>query len=693
MSKTLSLQRPRSVPPADSEEEYEELVRELEPDPRYATPGPDDAPEEIQERISDVVDRLMQLDEQWTTFFAWKNQHHVPGRLKVYEFIKKMADRYVGRRVPFRSARHHRFKMHHILRALLLNNDPKLGDDCLETLHLLSLYGPEGTRLQDPRIVKEMDNKEQPKHGAKPIKRFLRLLREIDREWQARSNSTRPEAEEPGHQAAGSVNEPLESGTGSSSEVIEMTPVAGSSRPDPTRVHDYTEGAAPIDIEAAVSNNRRSRRDSQYSAYDDVGEGSIFSGPGHSAIPSSVTRMPNVEPGRRSSDGWSRNRRRSIDSSRRSLDRRLSQDSEASQTSRRTEEDEDEDGLSESYGTRRIRHRSPSPDISRSGVLGNIASFFGKSSTTEPPDGRRSAMSRRSSGSFSRHSRRSSRSRSEAGSEYGAESDNEQERWGYSSGEEGSDDGVSVMSRDHRDDISITASMQYDSEPPSPSLAHNLPLLNSDPIFGGESRIDIEIPFSELDPPPPGPPARQTLYMEDEDTSIRMIGYEAIVWREHAWRICCIVTCGILGLLGHWFPRLWLRWVARETSFKKIRRGFVVVETLHTDVALFPVKILDYPYPIHTALPPVASDGLSTPTSNASDDTYDVESKILRKLLVVDYRYTRFILDPRTGLFSVLRLVIRLCTVSSADFATLLHLTESGATQRARLPRLSARAW
>ncbi|KAL0574300.1 hypothetical protein V5O48_007658 [Marasmius crinis-equi] len=190
MSKILSLQRPRSVPPADSEEEYEELVGELEPDPRYATPGPDDAPEEIQERISDVVDRLMQLDEQWTTFFAWKNQHHVPGQLKVYEFIKKMADRYVGHRVPFRSVRHHRFEMRHILRALLLNKDPKIGDNCHETLHLLSLYGPEGTRLQDPRIVKEMDNKEQPKNGAKPIKRFLRLLREIDGEWKkARNNS------------------------------------------------------------------------------------------------------------------------------------------------------------------------------------------------------------------------------------------------------------------------------------------------------------------------------------------------------------------------------------------------------------------------------------------------------------------------------------------------------------------------
>ncbi|KAJ8076562.1 hypothetical protein AAF712_000212 [Marasmius tenuissimus] len=439
-------------------------------------------------------------------------------------------------------------------------------------------------------------------------------------------------------------------------ETIEMAHMAGPSGSNSDPHHDYTEGAAPIDIEDAVKSNRRSRRDSQYSAYEDVGEGSIFSGPGHFAIPSSASRMSNVQPGRRSSEDWSRSRRKSIDSGRHSLDRRLSQDSQDSQMSRGTEGDgEEERGLSESYVSRRTAHRSPSPNATRSGVIGNIVSFFGKSSTTEPPDGRRSSMSWRSSASFGRRSRRSSRSRSEAGSDYGAESDNEQERWGYSSGEEDSDDGAtSVISRD-RDAISITASMQYDSEPPSPTLGQNLPLLNSDPIFGGESRIDIEIPFSDMDPPPPGPPTRQTLYMEDEDTSIRMIGYETIAWRQYAWRIGCILTCGILGLLGHWFPRLWLRWVTRETSFKKIRQGFVVVETLNTDVALFPVKMLEYPYPIHTALPPAPLEGVSTPTSSTSDETYDEERKVLRKLLVVDYRYTRFILDPRTGLFSVLR--------------------------------------
>uniref|UniRef100_A0A0W0FH30 Cation-transporting ATPase n=1 Tax=Moniliophthora roreri TaxID=221103 RepID=A0A0W0FH30_MONRR len=424
-----------------------------------------------------------------------------------------------------------------------------------------------------------------------------------------------------------------------------MTPVSGSNTTSQP-LNDYTEGASPIDIEAAVANNRRSRRDSQYSAYyDDTAEGSIFSGPGHYANPSSVSRMSNIEPGRRSSEGWFHSRRKSIDSGRRSVERRTSVDSQVSRQSSGAEDDED--GGFEGRSTRSRRRKSPSPV--RSSVIGNLVSLFGKSST----DARRPSMSRRrSSGSISRHSRRSTRS--DADSDYAVETDNEQERWGYSSGEEESDEeGASLLSvRDH---VSVTASMEYDSEPPSPSLAQNLPLLNSDPIFGGESRIDMEIPFVELEPPPPGPPSRQTLYMEDEDTTIRMVGYQAILWRQCAWHICCVISVGILGLLGHWFPRLWLRWVARETSFKKIRAGFVVVETQHTDVALFPVKALEYPYYIHTVFPPAAVNGVATPSTGYSDDTYDHEQKVLRKLLIVDYRYSRFVLDPRTGFFTILK--------------------------------------
>lgn len=69
----------------------------------------------------------------------------------------------------------------HVLKALFM--DEKWGLDCTETLNLLSFYGPDGSRLVDTRIVEMMSDKTPPGLNAKPAKRFLRLLRQIDQDW------------------------------------------------------------------------------------------------------------------------------------------------------------------------------------------------------------------------------------------------------------------------------------------------------------------------------------------------------------------------------------------------------------------------------------------------------------------------------------------------------------------------------
>jgi cation-transporting ATPase 13A3/4/5 len=68
------------------------------------------------------------------------------------------------------------------------------------------------------------------------------------------------------------------------------------------------------------------------------------------------------------------------------------------------------------------------------------------------------------------------------------------------------------------------------------------------------------------------------MYISDEDVNIRFVGYEVIRTHQLLWRLGCILSFGILALLGHWFPRAWLRWVAQEKAFMFIEHGFVVVE-------------------------------------------------------------------------------------------------------------------
>ena len=336
------------------------------------------------------------------------------------------------------------------------------------------------------------------------------------------------------------------------------------------------------------------------------------------------------------------------------------------------ESDQEEEDLGLGSSRQRPR-RSPSPQASRSvTVFDNIASIFGRPapSADSPPHSRRASLSSRTSrpGLL----RRASSRRSDAGSDYALTSEGEEDgddRWGYASEEEDYDSDEESDTRRETESMDLR-SLDERLLPDSPGPS--LPLMAGDPIFGGEERIDMG-ELDLLDPPPPGPPSRQTIYIADEDAHIRFVGYEIIPTRFHLWRLFTVLTCGILGLLGHWFPRMWLRWVAQEKAFKDTKDGFVVVEvgvdpasrtvycslteykSAYRDIALFPVRKLDYPYHISTVFPNQLPESSSRTPILSANGNGSGASGLLDHLLIVDYRYARFALDPRTGLFNLIR--------------------------------------
>jgi cation-transporting ATPase 13A3/4/5 len=92
-------------------------------------------------------------------------------------------------------------------------------------------------------------------------------------------------------------------------------------------------------------------------------------------------------------------------------------------------------------------------------------------------------------------------------------------------------------------------------------------------------------------------------------------------------------------------------------------------KTTHRDISLFPVRILHYPYHISTVFPTLGANSGLGATSRRSSSTSlqkthggDEESDVVGSLIVVDYRYSRFALDPRTGLFGMTRYVSPLCS-------------------------------
>ncbi|KAI9461293.1 P-type ATPase [Lactarius psammicola] len=394
-------------------------------------------------------------------------------------------------------------------------------------------------------------------------------------------------------------------------------------------VYDYTEGASAIDISVAVSNSRRSRRDSQQSLVYDDHQGTMFDGPGHSVNPSSISRMSLHRPRSRRQSG----------ASQASVSRR-STDMGQSPTQIPDDDDsalEDDDISGERFSPRRGR-RSPSPR--RTGVFGGIAHLFGRDTGGDASSRRRT--------SISQHSRTSSLlwgRRSEEGSQAdsGVESEGD-DRWGYSSGEE-----------DEASDAEDTAKSPVVIErayPPSPAPSVSLPLLLGDQLFGNETRVDIDL--ESLDPPPPGAPSRQTIYLVDEDVTLRFVGYEVLRWHSWAWRSACILSLGTLALLGHWFPKLWLRWVAREKAFKELFNGFIVIETTFSDISFFPVRRIPYPYRASTVFASISAPTKANGNGNGTSSV-NAEDSLLGSLLLIDYRYAKFALDPNNGLFSAVK--------------------------------------
>lgn len=343
---------------------------------------------------------------------------------------------------------------------------------------------------------------------------------------------------------------------------------------------DYTEGASSVDIQNAIRDNTRGRGDlqvgtsyrprrsmSSFRDEEDAG-GSIFDGPGSVTIPSSVTglrrsRTRSIQSASRrtSREFDSGFRRRDSTNSRPVMTRRITGNSEAL-----TDTDDESNVLSSPQVAWPIRrstdelNESVPPEERRTGrtssVFGSFANFFAR---RESP------------------SRRSNASRSRRGSvDYTASPTEEEpdDRWGYNSSEEDTSEVGTMSIRSDAYPASSRGSISS-LRPASPATAFGL---GRDPIFG-DTRVDMDgISMAESIPATAGPPSRQDVYISDEDLQLRLIGYAVVQTRNLLWRLSTILSFGIMGLVGHWFPEFWLRCVAVEKPFADKATKIVVVE-------------------------------------------------------------------------------------------------------------------
>lgn len=310
------------------------------------------------------------------------------------------------------------------------------------------------------------------------------------------------------------------------------------------------------------------------------------------------------------------------------------------------------------YGRREDEDADATSPTHPSSMLGRIASFIGLPRQEADEEAgltrgrRRSSAASGSEGSI----RSSARSRSRSPSVISSV-----DSWGYR--------------RRDLDDESYTSSLADDTSlpPQSRPQSPNLPLvpIPGDGIFGESTGYMDEEPkeFEESTVP-----SRQTILLPDEDLSIRFTCYRTNPFRNILWWIGCILTLGGLGLIGRWTPRIWVNFCGNETPFKDAKEDcWLVVETPYGDLHIVNLQVIQYPYPLSTVFPQIAASvpasraesraeistdaGTATPTRTNGDVEQGKVSweEKLGLLKVMEYRYTKFALEPNSGKFVMIR--------------------------------------
>jgi cation-transporting ATPase 13A2 len=207
----------------------------------------------------------------------------------------------------------------------------------------------------------------------------------------------------------------------------------------------------------------------------------------------------------------------------------------------------------------------PSP-----GLLPRIASAFGFHQNREDDD--EEAGNRRRG---SRSVRSASRRGSSVSRRASTDAPSSEENWGYSSNEE---DTYSESSDRTHDDGSFHSSLADDTSlPPQSRPSSPIPLLPSDGIFGDPSAPNDSIQLDHFNDVSSA--SKQTILLPDEDLTIRFRGYVTDKLKSFIWLVGCILSLGILGLVGRWIPQFWVRWCGRETDFEQSGdNGWLVVE-------------------------------------------------------------------------------------------------------------------
>lgn len=160
---------------------------------------------------------------------------------------------------------------------------------------------------------------------------------------------------------------------------------------------------------------------------------------------------------------------------------------------------------------------------------------------------------------------------------------------------------------------------------------------------------------------------RQSIYLAGDDVLLSIRFYSVSSWRLISWYACCILSVGVLLVVGAWYPKVWLAWNTNPTKPKgDLKHKGRIIATVNvfddsTEICKLQKRRLREPLHATTVFPPSmkipptssSSSAVSLPpvtlpylTHEKASADESLNSEMLDFVYELDYRSTKFLLHP-----------------------------------------------
>ncbi|KAI8866266.1 hypothetical protein GQ42DRAFT_181430 [Ramicandelaber brevisporus] len=138
----------------------------------------------------------------------------------------------------------------------------------------------------------------------------------------------------------------------------------------------------------------------------------------------------------------------------------------------------------------------------------------------------------------------------------------------------------------------------------------------------------------------------QRLSLEDDGMDIEIRGYRTRPLRELIYYILCVLTGGVLFLVGRWFPAIWIRMVCTASVFE--RADLVAITNSWKELSIVNISRRMYNGSIRSVF---GADSANNDGGNTNDNQDD---RHMGELIGFEYRCLYFILHPLKCEFTLL---------------------------------------